>query len=173
MSAESAAKVLITRLTGKHLTVATAESLTGGLLAGELVGVPGASLVFRGGIVSYHTQLKHTLLGVDEAQLAATGPVDSTVAQQMADGARRACAVDGVPADLGVATTGVAGPDPDPQTGQPAGTVYIGVATAQGARSVRLALEGDRGAIRAAAVAAALHEAINEVSSLELNPAGA
>lgn len=70
------AAVLIATLTERGLTVATAESLTGGLLAGELVRVPGASLVFNGGVVTYHTKLKHTLLGVDEALLTEHGPVD-------------------------------------------------------------------------------------------------
>lgn len=157
---------LIKMLTEYGLTVATAESLTGGLLAGELVSVPGASLVFNGGIVSYNTELKHTLLGVDEARLAETGPVDPRVAEQMADGTRHACAVDGRPADLGLATTGVAGPDPDPRTGQLPGTVYLGIATAFGARSVKLALDGDRHAIRFATVAAAVGEALSEVPSL-------
>ena len=77
--------------------------------------VPGASLVFNGGVVSYHTQLKHSLLGVDAELLAENGPVDPHVAQQMAEGARHTCAIDGRPADIGLATTGVAGPDPDPQ----------------------------------------------------------
>lgn len=157
---------LIKTLTENALTIATAESLTGGLLAGELVAIPGASLAFTGGIVSYHTGLKHSLLGVDDARLAETGPVDPVVAEQMAEGARHACAVDGRPADLGLATTGVAGPDPDPQTGQPAGTVYLGVATDQGVRSVRLALKGDRPAIRKATVGAAIQEALTELSSL-------
>ena len=158
--------VLIRTLTQHGLTIATAESLTGGLLAGELVSVPGASLAFSGGVVAYNTQLKHTLLHVDAARLAATGPVDPVVAEQMAEGVRHACAVDGRPADLGLATTGVAGPDPDPQTGQPAGTVHLGVATARGTRSVRLALEGDRPAIRVATVAAAVAEGLAELRTL-------
>ena len=165
---QNATTTLIKTLTEQRLTVATAESLTGGLLAGELVSVPGASLVFNGGIVSYHTQLKQALLGVDATRLAEFGPVDALVAEQMAEGARLKCAIDGRPADLGLATTGVAGPDPDPQTGQTAGTVYIGIATRQGARSVCLALPGDRPAIREATVAAAVHEALVELQTLAL-----
>lgn len=157
---------LIKGLTQYRLTVATAESLTGGLLAGELVSVSGASKVFNGGVVSYHTQLKETLLGVDAALLTANGPVDPEVARQMAEGARQACLIDGRPADLGLATTGVAGPDPDPQTGQPAGTVYLGIATASGSRAVALSLSGDRPAIRTQTVAAAVVEALNELQSL-------
>jgi len=165
MTVEPAAFELISTLTRRGLTVATAESLTGGLLAGELVQVPGASKVFSGGIVSYHTELKHNLLGVDSDLLAINGPVDPLVAQQMAEGARQACAVEGKAADLGLATTGVAGPDPDPQTGKPAGTVFLGVATAHGARAVELALSGDRPAIRAQTVAAAIREALDEIEN--------
>lgn len=164
MSQESATE-LVHALTSAGLTVATAESLTGGLLAGEIVKVSGASKVFTGGIVSYHTQLKQTLLGVDGALLAANGPVDPEVARQMADGARRACAIDGQSADLGLATTGVAGPDPDAQTGKTAGMVFLGIATEYGARSVELALHGDRASIRAQTVAAAISEALDELGT--------
>lgn len=160
---------LIKTLTEKGLTVATAESLTGGMLAGELVSVPGASAAFTGGIVSYATPLKKSLLGVDGARLDEFGPVDGVVAQQMAEGARQTCAVEGRWADLGIATTGVAGPDPDAHTGQTAGTVYIGIATSAGARSVLLALSGDRAAIREATVEAAIDEALIELQALALN----
>ncbi|MDJ1113397.1 CinA family protein [Microbacterium dauci] len=153
-------------LVENSLTVATAESLTGGLLAGELVSVPGASAAFLGGVVSYHTTLKRDLLGVSGERLAETGPVDAIVAEQMAEGVRHTCAIDGRPADVGLATTGVAGPDPDAQTGQTAGTVYVAVATHRGVRSVRLALAGDRAAIREATVEAAIREALVEVEAL-------
>jgi nicotinamide-nucleotide amidase len=157
---------LVTTLTKYGLTVATAESLTGGLLAGKIVSVPGASLVFNGGVVSYHTQLKHSLLGVDAKLLAENGPVDPLVAQQMAEGARHTCAIDGRLADLGLATTGVAGPDPDPQTGKPAGTVFLGIATKHGSRAVPMSLTGDRPTIRESTVAAAIEEALTELSTL-------
>ncbi|MGC3994653.1 MAG: CinA family protein [Propionicimonas sp.] len=170
MTVDSPASRLVAALIDGGLTVATAESLTGGLLAAELVSVPGVSAAFLGGIVSYDTRLKHTLLGVDAERLAETGPVDPLVAEQMAEGVRQACAVDGRPADLGLATTGVAGPDPDAQTGLPAGTVHLGIATVRGVRSVHLDLEGDRAAIRAATVAAAIEEALAEVSALGARP---
>jgi nicotinamide-nucleotide amidase len=155
---------LVAALIERGLTIATAESLTGGLLAGAIVSVPGASAAFVGGVIPYHAQLKHTLLGVDAALLARSGPVNAEVAQQLAEGVRHACAVDRRPADLGLATTGVAGPDPDPQTGQPPGTVFLGIATERGSRSVQLALTGDRQAVRAATVAAAVREALAEVA---------
>lgn len=140
------------------------------MLAGELVNVPGASSTFVGGIVSYHTELKRSLLGVAGEQLAETGPVDSVVAEQMAEGARQACAVNGRAADIGLSTTGVAGPDPDAQSGQPAGTVYVGIATADGARSVRLSLSGDRATIRSETVSAVIAEAANELESMTALP---
>ena len=161
-----ATAALVAALVRHGLTVATGESLTGGMLAAELVRVPGVSAAFLGGIVAYSTHLKHTLLAVDPARLAEAGPVDAIVAEQMAEGARRACAVGGRPADLGLSTTGVAGPDPDPQTGLPAGAVYIGVATAHGARCVLLMLDGARSEIRSATVTAAIREALVELQTL-------
>ncbi|HEY2642418.1 MAG TPA: nicotinamide-nucleotide amidohydrolase family protein, partial [Galbitalea sp.] len=98
-------QVVIAELTARGLTIAVAESLTGGLLVAELISVPGASAVVNGGVVAYNTALKHSLLGVDQQLLATRGAVDPDVAGQMAAGVRLACAVDGVPADLGVATT--------------------------------------------------------------------
>ncbi|MBK0419333.1 CinA family protein [Leucobacter sp. CSA1] len=144
--------------------VAVAESLTGGLLAAAIVSVPGASLVFSGGVVAYDTRLKHSLLDVDAALLAERGPVDPEVARQMARGARVACGVpphpgsEVRPADFGIATTGVAGPDPDPRTGTPPGTVWLGVSGPRGERALELRLSGDRAEIRALTVLAALQE---------------
>lgn len=141
---------------GRGLRLAVAESLTGGALIAELVGVPGASVTLSGGIVAYDTALKRSLLGVDASLLATRGPVDAEVARQMAVGVRSACAVPAGPADIGIATTGVAGPDPDPQTGQPAGTVWIAVSSARGDRASAPVLTGTRAEIRAATVLAAL-----------------
>ncbi|NMR19532.1 CinA family protein [Cellulomonas fimi] len=125
-------------------TVGTAESLTGGLVASALVEVPGASRVFRGGVVAYATDLKASMLGVDAELLAARGAVDPAVAEAMAHGAR-----DLLGADVGLATTGVAGPDP--QDGAQAGTVHVAVATPSGAHGASAWLPGDRAAVRAAA----------------------
>jgi nicotinamide-nucleotide amidase len=152
------ATALIRALTERRLTIATAESLTGGLLSAALVDVPGASLVFNGGIVAYATPLKATLLGVDADLLAARGAVDPEVARQMADGVRRALAVAGRPADIGVATTGVAGPDG--QDGKPPGTAFVAVAMGEVVEVVPLALSGARDEVRAATVRAALHAVI-------------
>ncbi|UCR90003.1 CinA family protein [Mycetocola spongiae] len=166
----SAAAELLRDLARAGLTVATAESLTGGLLAATLIDVPGASAVVRGGIIAYDTGLKESLLGVEGALLARSGPVHPEVARQMARGVRRACALGvGEPA-IGIATTGVAGPDPDPATGQGAGTVYLGISSARGERCVALKLAGDRGRIRADTVAAALAEIASEAAELATFP---
>ncbi|GAA3596551.1 CinA family protein [Klugiella xanthotipulae] len=133
-----------------------AESLTGGLLVGELVSVPGASAVVSGGIVAYDTELKRSLLGVSRVLLGEYGPVHPEVARQMAAGVRRTCAVSGQYAGVGIATTGVAGPDPDPATGQPAGVVFVGLSSERGERHVEFRFEGDRQQIRVATVGAAL-----------------
>jgi len=145
----SAAEAVVQQLTELRQTLAVAESLTGGLLAAVVVDVPGASAVFRGGLVAYATDLKSSLVGVPPALLAERGPVDPRVAGLMAEGARDRCG-----ADWGLATTGVAGPEP--QDGVPVGTVHVGLA-GPGGRVVRsLALAGDRAAVRRGAVAAAL-----------------
>jgi nicotinamide-nucleotide amidase len=138
-------------LAGRRESLAVAESLTGGLLAAAIVDVPGASAVFRGGLVVYATDLKESLAGVPAALLAARGPVDPEVALALAEGVRARCG-----ADWGLATTGVAGPDP--QDGVPVGTVYVAVAGPEppATRVRSLVVSGNRAAIRRAAVTAAL-----------------
>ncbi len=146
---QDAPAAVVALLRERGLSVGTAESLTGGLVCAALTEVPGASAVVRGGVVAYATDLKERLLGVDATLLAAEGPVHPEVAAQLAVGVCRA-----LTCDVGVATTGVAGPGP--ADGTPAGTVYVAVATPSGVRVRALALDGDRAAIRAASVAAAL-----------------
>jgi nicotinamide-nucleotide amidase len=135
-------------------TLAVAESLTGGLLADAFVRVPGASAVLLGGVVAYATPVKQTVLGVDAELLAAEGPVHPEVARQMADGVRRVVAVDGRPADVGISTTGVAGPEG--QGGRPPGTVWVGVAVGDRLVARGATLQGDRAAVREATVAMAV-----------------
>jgi nicotinamide-nucleotide amidase len=141
---------VVGELRARALTVAVAESLTGGLLVAELIRTPGASAVVSGGVVAYNTALKHSLLGVDAGLLRERGAVDPEVAEQMAAGVRTALAIDGRPADIGLSTTGVAGPDP--QDGRPVGTVFIGLAVGDAVQSVALDLSGDREGIRFAVV---------------------
>jgi nicotinamide-nucleotide amidase len=143
------AREAIALLVARSDTIAVAESLTGGMLAVALTSVPGASAAFRGGVVSYATDLKVALLGVPADLLARHGAVHPEVAVAMAEGA---CGR--LEASVGVATTGVAGPDP--ADGQPVGTVHIAVA-ADGSTATRaLALSGDRHQIRVATVEQAL-----------------
>jgi PncC family amidohydrolase len=150
---------LVSRLDAARLTLATAESLTGGLLAGAITAVPGASRVFRGGVVAYATELKHDLLGVDAELLAAFGAVHPQVAAAMAAGVRRRLGV-----DVGLATTGVAGPDP--QDGQPPGVVWVGVADARGSWAVDATTDPapGRAAVRADTVRTALAAAVRLVT---------
>ena len=145
---------IIGLLAARGQTVAVAESLTGGLLAAALTSVPGASAVFRGGVVAYATDLKATILGVPPDLLERHGAVDPEVAAEMATGVRSRMA-----ATIGAATTGVAGPDPS--DGKPVGTVYIAVSigpdAAAASTAVRsLALHGSRDEIRRETVAQCL-----------------
>ena len=111
-------------------TVAVAESLTGGLLGGELPAMPGSSATFAGGVIAYATPLKHALLGVPADLLAAHGAVHPDVAAAMARGVRERLS-----ASYGLAVTGVAGPEP--QDGHPVGTVHIAVADSGGGVTIR------------------------------------
>ncbi|PXY28459.1 damage-inducible protein [Prauserella muralis] len=130
-------------------TVATAESLTAGLVCATLTEVPGSSAAVRGGLVVYATDLKASLAGVDPALLAEHGAVHPEVAAQLAGGARRRCG-----ADWGIGLTGVAGPDP--QDGVPPGTVHVAVEGPSARTARTLELSGDRAAVRAASATAAL-----------------
>ncbi len=128
--------VVISELVSRSLTVAVAESLTGGYVAGRLCAVPGASRAFQGGVVAYQPQVKFDLLGLEE------GPVvTEAAALAMAHGVRRQ-----LKADIGLATTGVAGPDE--AEGRPVGTVCLAVAGSMAERAVTVQLPGDRERIR-------------------------
>ena len=142
---ETMESVVIDMLRDKGLTLGIAESLTGGLMGARFTAVPGASDVFRGGVVSYASDVKFSLLGVPE------GPVvTAQAAQAMAEGARRALG-----ADVGLATTGVAGPAE--QEGQPVGTVFLGLAMDGGCEAQQVKLPGDRLRIRQYAVISAVN----------------
>jgi nicotinamide-nucleotide amidase len=148
-SVSDVATDLLDRLLDRGETVATAESLTGGLVCATLVDAPGASKVVRGGVVAYVPEVKMTILGVGDELIATNGTVDADVARQMAEGIRVRLG-----ATWGVSTTGVAGPDSS--EGKPVGTVFIAVA-GPGVSSVReLDLSGNRSTIRQSATAEAL-----------------
>lgn len=145
----------IASLMARDATVATAESLTGGMLCAALTSVPGASASVRGGIIAYDVAVKSALLGVDAVLLERMGAVDPEVARQMARGVR-----DAIGSTYGIATTGSAGPDPAPggtrAKAVAAGTGFVAV-SGPGVELVRgFSVDGDRAQVRAAAVSAAL-----------------
>ena len=144
VDAQSMEDAVAHRLLARDSTLAVAESITGGLIASRLVNVPGASAWFRGGVVSYASEVKFALLGV------ARGPVvSSDAAESMARGVRTLLG-----ADIGLSVTGVAGPNE--QEGQPAGTVFVGFAMGERVGHVALRLPGDRPRIRAYSAISAL-----------------
>jgi len=156
------ARRLVADLTARRQSVATAESLTAGLLAATLAGVPGASAVLRGGLVTYTVDTKIALAGVATQLLADVGPVAAPTARALAVGAQQRCA-----ATWGVGLTGVAGPEP--HGGHPVGTVFLGLAGPLESDGKELVLEvrelhftGSRWDIRSAAV----HEAIVALGAL-------
>ena len=136
-------------LAGSHKTVSVAESVTGGLLSGRLTGTSGSSNYFIGGIVSYHSRIKVSELLIPGSLIAKDGPVSSSVACAMAEGIRKRFKT-----DLGLSTTGCAGPLPLPPA--PIGLVYIALATDKGCEFKELHLQGTRQEIREKAVQAAL-----------------
>lgn len=140
---------LVEGLLAQAATLATAESLTGGLVGAALTDVPGISEVYRGGLVVYATDLKASLAGVPDELLDRVGPVHPDTAAALASGVRER-----LRATYGLATTGVAGPDP--QDGHPAGEVYVAAAGPGTVRVRALRLAGDRAAVRAGSVAAVL-----------------
>jgi nicotinamide-nucleotide amidase len=139
------------------LSIATAESLTAGLVSASIADVPGCSVVFRGGVVAYATDVKGSVLGLDASDLAHV--VSEQVAAELA---RNACRL--LDADLGISTTGVAGPDP--LDGQEPGSVWIAVhdRTTSRTHTRHLALSGNRAEIRLGATTAAISLAIELVS---------
>ncbi len=143
------ARALVADLTVRGESVATAESLTAGLLAATLAGVPGASVVLRGGLITYLEETKISLAGVAPQVLDAVGPVAGPTARALAVGARQRCV-----ATWGIGLTGVAGPDP--HGGRPPGTVFVGLAGPVDTEVIELALSGSRWDIRLGAVNAAI-----------------
>ena len=131
-------------------TLATAESCTGGMIGGMLTAVPGASTVYKGGIISYWSEVKQNLLDVDEEDLRNLGPVSIQVAGAMAAGSRKA-----LKTDVAVSVTGLAGPDGD-EFGRPVGTVFVGYC--DGAKTVakEYRFYGTRDEVRCQAAEAAL-----------------
>lgn len=146
---------LVQLLLQQKMTLATAESLTGGLVATTICQVPGASAVFLEGIVSYSVESKILRLGVLRQSLQEFSPVSPQVALQMAIGIRS-----GLDTDFGLSTTGVAGPDTQDDWGNPKGLFYIAVATRENSWVYRFMEKGSREEIRQKASAKALEIAL-------------
>ena len=145
------AEIVLALARERSYTLATAESCTGGLVAGRLTAIPGSSDVFRGGVVAYADDVKAAELGVPEPMLREHGAVSPETAQAMAEGARTR-----LTADVAVSITGIAGPDGGSDE-KPVGLVYLHVAGPDGEEARRIDLPGDREMIRGRATTAALH----------------
>ena len=152
----SRSQAVIAAAARRGLRVASAESLTAGMVSAELATVPGASAVLQGGVVAYQNEVKMQVLGVSGDLLRDAGSVDAVVAEQRASGVRRL-----LKADIGVSTTGVAGPES--HDGKPVGTVFIGIATASGTRAEGFRFDGDRASIRQQACTAAIELLAGEI----------
>ncbi|SQG64866.1 competence-and mitomycin-induced protein [Corynebacterium renale] len=160
----STAQELVAALSERHETVATCESLTAGLAGATIASIPGASAVFRGGLITYATALKNSLAGVPRHVLDSEGPVSAVTARYMASGAREKCA-----STWALSFTGVAGPAG--QDGHPVGEVWVGISGPEDTRSYTAAsvlgvgerLRGGREDIRNAAVLAGLTVLLNSL----------
>lgn len=150
---------IIETLIEKGLTISVAESLTGGLVCAELTSIPGASQCVSGGVVAYQTDIKSSLLSVDRSLLRNRGAVDTDVALSMAEQVSQL-----VPADIGLATTGVAGPDT--QDGKDVGTVHIACWYAGEHRVESYHFSGSRDEIRHQSVESALRLVLDIISQI-------
>ncbi len=156
---EQRSKDVIKKATDKSLQLSTAESCTGGLIAGSLTAIAGSSAVVQGGVVSYSNDVKQGVLGVSQTDLASKGAVSSEVAQQMCEGSRKL-----LKTDIAVSVTGIAGPGGG-SAEKPVGTVWFGVASAAGTKSEVKHFDGDREQVRLQTVLYALELFERELNS--------
>lgn len=157
---EAISAEIVSAFTPKGLTLGTAESLTGGMIAASVAGISGASTVLMGGIVSYDPRVKHELLGVTQQVIDTVGVVSHPCAWQMAEGARKALKV-----DIAVSATGLAGPTGGtPET--PVGTVFIGASSRDQTKVDECHFTGDRQSIRRQSAAHALQMALDMAQSI-------
>ncbi len=155
---QNVSAVVVRTFLAKGLTLGTAESLTGGMIAASVAGVSGASAVLMGGVVSYDARVKHELLGVEQQIIDTVGVVSQPCAAQMAQGARAALKV-----DVAVSATGIAGPTGGtPEI--PVGTVFIGVAWDGGVKVDECHFDGDRQSVREQSAAHALQMALEVIA---------
>ncbi|MEA4955502.1 MAG: competence/damage-inducible protein A [Pseudoflavonifractor sp.] len=155
-------EVCLALLKEQGLSLSCAESCTGGLIAKRITDLAGASAVFHGGVVSYTNEVKHSVLGVSQELLDRCGAVSAPVAEAMAEGTRRALG-----ADLAVATTGVAGPDPDDR-GNPVGLVYVALAWDGGVHIRTVHAAGPRARVRTVAASHAFDLLRRKLTELAL-----
>lgn len=152
------AQDVLARLEARGLSLAVAESLTGGLILATLTSIPGSSEVVMGGVVSYSNSVKEKVLGVDDGLLRERGPVDRGVVEEMASHVASLCG-----ADIGLATTGVAGPGE--HDGVAAGTYWIAVSTPGRCQSQQHRFDGSRGGVRSDAVRSGLNLLLTVIGS--------
>lgn len=145
---------LIQKLGQRHLTISVAESLTGGLVAASLTQIPGASAVFKGGIIAYGDEIKQQVLKVDPALITKFTSISEPVVQSMATNVREI-----MNTDIGIATTGVAGPDKS--DGFAPGIVFVAISIGDHKICQKLELVGDRTQIR--------DQSVNEIFKLTLS----
>lgn len=151
---ETMAEMLERLLSNKHYTIATAESCTGGMVGSELTDVPGSSAYYKGGVITYCDEMKHSMLKVSKRTLATKGAVSGETARQMAEGCR---ALFGT--DLAISTTGIAGPG-GAAPGKPIGLVYISIAGPQGVKTYKNIFTGNRSEVRVRTSKKALYYAV-------------
>lgn len=149
---------VVRKLKEKKLTLATAESCTGGGIGAAITAIPGSSACYKGGIISYTNEIKNTLLGVDNAILSAFGAVSGETAEAMAKGAMKA-----LNADIVVSLTGLAGPDGDDR-GNSVGTVYIGICHHKTVSHKKFLFTGDRQQVREQAICEAIRMILADIS---------
>ena len=157
MQTNTVEQELAALLMKKNMTISTAESCTGGMLAERITSVPGISAVYAGGFVTYATEEKHKLLGVSRKVLRENGAIAKKTAKQMAAGAAKATGT-----DVAVSVTGNAGPDA--AEGKPVGLVYIGVCVDGKAVGKKYLFSGSRAEIRSQACTEAMKLVIRKLS---------
>lgn len=162
MAEENIQYQLIQMLKEKNITIAVAESLTGGLISSKICEVSGASQVFLEGVISYSNESKISRLGVNPLVIRKLSPVSEAVAMEMAEGVR-----ENLKADIGLSSTGVAGPDAYDDCGNPRGLFYIGISYKGQTNAKRFKLDGSREYIREQAANLALILALSILSEQE------
>jgi len=151
-------KNLFAKLDVKGMTISSAESCTGGLIANWITDIPGSSKYFMGGVVSYSNDSKINVLGVERDLIIKYGAVSEQVASQMASGIRKI-----MKADIGVSTTGIAGPDGGSPV-KPVGLCYIGIAIGNGIEVQRFIFEGHRLAVKETASIQAIKNVLSNLA---------